>query len=211
MVHRDVVLLHKFSNLWVRFNLPSGFRGLPPREAVPLRRDLSSPFLPQISPVFGRMTSLFVADEAFVVSDVLRSFTRGEVDFVYVHGIRVGVRGSAGQRNVAVSPSSEFPELYHVSVKLSCFVQPLFPFPTGLSVWEGSRGYHDSELLGYPPLESIYEDAVIVDSAARLGQFEGGGVLVEVSIELVHVKRIDSLAGPILEVFRNEGFFKGSA
>ena len=50
-----------------------------------------------------------------------------------------------------------------------------------------------------------------MDSAARLGQFEGGGVFIEVSIEFVHVKGINSLVGSIFEILRNEGFFESFA
>ena len=79
--------------------------------------------------------------------------------------------GSVSQRNITVSSSSEFPESYHISVKLSCLVKPLFPFLTGpfLAVREGGSSHHDGELLGYSSLESIHKDAIIIDSAARLG------------------------------------------
>ena len=106
--------------------------------------------------MLGCMASFLVTDEALSVPDVLCSFTRREVDLVYVHGVRVGVRSLASQRDITVSSSSEFPELYHIAVELSCLVQPLFPLPTGLSIWEGGNGHHDSELLGYSSLESCY-------------------------------------------------------
>ena len=73
-------------------------------------------------------------------------------------------------------------------VELSCLVKPLFPLPTSLflSIREGSSSHHDSELLGYSSLEGAYQDTIVIDSAAHLGQFEGSGILVKVSIELVH-------------------------
>ena len=128
-----------------------------------------------------------MADEAFVVSHVPCSFTGREIDLIHVHHIGVRASGSVSQWNIAVSPSLEFPELYHISVKLSCFVEPLFPLPAGLflTVREGSGSHHDGELLGYSSLEGIHEDTIVIDSAACLGQFKGGGVLIEVSIELV--------------------------
>ena len=145
--------------------------------------------------MLGHMASFLVTDEALLVPDVLHSFTWREIDLVYVHGVRVRARSLASQRDITVSSSSEFPELYHIAVELSCLVQPLFPLPTGLCVWEGGSSHHDSELLGYPSLESIYKDAIVVDPTACLGQFKGSGVFVKVSVELVHRERVDSLAG----------------
>ena len=154
-----------------------------------------------------------MADEAFAVSNMLHSFAGREIDLVHAHGIRVGARSSASQQNIAISPSSELPESYHVSVKLPCFVEPLFPLPAGLflAVREGGGSHHDSKLLGYPSLEGVYQDAVVVDSTVCLGQFESSGVLVEVSVELVHAEGINSLVGSVLDILQDEGFLKGSA
>ena len=167
MPHRDIVLLHEVSNLRVGCHLSSGFHGFPPGGVV----SRGSPFSPfsRVPSVFGRVTSLFVTDEAFSVPDVLRSFIWGEVDLVYVHSVRVWSRGFSSQRDVTVPSSSEFPELYHISVKFPYLVKPLFPLPTSLSIWKGGGSHHDSELLGYSLLESIYQDAVVIDSAACLG------------------------------------------
>ena len=86
--------------------------------------------------MFGQVASLFVADEAFVVPHMLSSFAGGEIDVVHIHGIGVpGWSGGAGclsQRNETVSPTSEFPESYHISVELSCLIKPLLPFPSSL-------------------------------------------------------------------------------
>ena len=161
--------------------------------------------------MFRRMTSLLVADEAFSVSNMLCSFIRREIDLVYVHGVRVGSGGSPSRWDIAVSSSSEFPELYHVLVEFPSLVKPLFPLPTSLSVREGSGSHHDSKLLGYPSLEGIHQDAIIINSAVCLGQFEGGGVFVEVSIELVHVKGVDSLAGSVFKILWDKGLFKSLA
>ena len=97
-----------------------------------------------VSLVFGQMASLFVADEALAVPHVLCSFSGREIDSVYVHGIGIP-RQSGGsswlsQWDGAVSPTPELSELYHVSVELSCFVKPLFPFPASLflSLWRAS-------------------------------------------------------------------------
>ena len=106
--------------------------------------------------MFGRVASLLVANEALSVPDVLRSFTGREIDLVYVHCIGIWSRGLASQRNVAVSSSSELPELYYVLVEFPSLVKPLFPFPTGLIVRKGGRSHHDSELLGYSSLEGIH-------------------------------------------------------
>ena len=145
-----------------------------------------------------------MTDEALSVPDVLCSFTQREINLVHIHGIGIGARGSASQQNIAVSPSSEFPELYHISVEFPSFVKPLFPLPTSLflPIGEGSGSHHDSELLGYPLLEGIHQDAVIIDPAVCLGQFEGSGVLIKVSIELVHAEGIDGLAGSVLKVVK---------
>ena len=156
-----------------------------------------------------------MADEALVVLHVLCSFFRREIDLVHVHGIRVlgGPGGSSvlSWQYVTVSPTSELSELYHISVKLSHFVQPLFPFPASLflSIRESSGCHHDSELIGYSSLEGIYEDAVKIDSAARLSWFEGSGIFIKVSVKHVHVEGINSLAGLVLDVLWDEGFFKG--
>ena len=159
------------------------------------------------------MASFLVADEAFVVLHVLHSLTRREIDFVHIHGIGIGTRSSAGWQDLAISSSSELPKLYHVAVKFSSLVEPLFPFPTSLflTVRKGCGSHHNGKLLSYSSLEGVYEDAVIIDSAACLGQFEGHGVLIKVSIELVHAERIDGLAGLVLNIFRDEGFLKGFA
>ena len=152
-----------------------------------------------------------MTDEALSVPDVLCSFTRREINLVHIHSIGIGARGLVSQRNIAVSPSSEFPELYHIVIELSCFVKPLFPLPAGLflSFREGGSGHHHSKLLGYSSLEGIHQDAVIIYSAVCLGQLKGSGVLVKVSIELVHAEGIDGLAGLVLEIFQDKGFFKG--
>ena len=154
MACRDVVEFHEVGNFWVGFDLPSSFCSLSPRGVV----SRGSPFFPfsRISSVFGRVVSLFVADEAFSVSDVFCSFARREIDLVHVHSIWVRSRGPAGWWDITVSSSSEFPESYYVLIELSSFVKPLFPFPTSLSVRKSGSSHHDSELLGYPLLEGIY-------------------------------------------------------
>ena len=133
-----------------------------------------------------------MTDEAFVVSHMLRSFTGREIDLVDVHSIGVprwsSDPGCLSQWNEAVSPTLEFSELYHVSVELSCLIKPLFPFPAGfvLSFLESSSSHHDGKLVGYPSLKGIHQDAVEVNSASCLSQSEGSGILVKVTIELIH-------------------------
>ena len=161
--------------------------------------------------MLGRMASLFVTNEALSVPDVLRFLTGREVDLINVHCVWIGTGSSASRQDIAISSSSEFPESYHIAIEFASFIEPLFPFPTSLSVREGSGSHHDSELLGYSLLECVYEDAAIIDPTACLGQFEGCGVLVKVSIELVHVEGIHSLVGAILQILRDEGFFEGFA
>ena len=92
-------------------------------------------------------------------------------------------------------------------IESPCFIEPLFPFPPGLflSFWESSGSHHDSKLIGYPLLEGVYQDAVNVNSTACLGQSEGSGILVKVTVELVHVEGVDSLEGPIFDILWNEG------
>ena len=97
-----------------------------------------------------------MAYEAFSVPDVFCPLARGEIDFIYVHCVRIGSRGSASWRDVAVSSSSEFPKSYHVSVEFPSFIKPLFPLPTSLSIREGGGSHHDSELVGYSSLKGIY-------------------------------------------------------
>ena len=127
--------------------------------------------------MFGQVTSFLVTDEALSVPHVLCPFTGREIDLVYyIHGM--GVTGQSGVsfgvlswQDITIPPTSKFPESYHVLVKLSRLIEPLFPFPTGLflSIREGGGSHHDSKLIGYSSLEGVYEDAVIIDSAARLG------------------------------------------
>ena len=99
--------------------------------------------------MLGRVTSLLVADEIFVVPHVLRSFTGREIDFVNVHGVRVlgGLGGSSilSQWDIANSSTSEFPEFYHIPVELSSCVKPLFPFPISLflSIRESCGSHRD--------------------------------------------------------------------
>ena len=163
--------------------------------------------------MFGQVASLLMADEAFSISHMLCSFNGREIDLVYIHCIGIRASGPASQRDIAISPSSEFPQSYHISVKLSCLIEPLFPLPAGLflTIREGSSGHHDGELLGYSSLEGVHKDAVVINSAMCLGQFEGSGVFIEVSIELVHTEGIDGLLGSILDILWNKGFFKGLA
>ena len=151
---RDVVEFHEVGDFWVGFDFPSSFCGPLPGGMV--SRGSSSSFLSRVSLVFGRMAPLFVANEALLVPNVLRSFTGREIDLVYVHHIGIWSRGSASWRNVAISSSSEFPESYHVSVEFPSLVEPLLPSPTGLSIRKGGGSHHDSELLGYSLLEGIY-------------------------------------------------------
>ena len=106
--------------------------------------------------MFGRVASFLVANEALSVPNVLYSFTGGEIDLVYIHSIGIWSRGSTSRWDVAVSSSSEFPESYHISVEFPSLIEPLFPFPTSLSIREGGGSHHDSELVGYSLLEDIY-------------------------------------------------------
>ena len=48
-----------------------------------------------------------------------------------------------------------------------------------------------------------------MDFASSLGEFEGYGVLVKVSIKLVHGEGVDILVCLVRDVSRDEGFFKG--
>ena len=154
-----------------------------------------------------------MADEAFMVPHVLHSFTGREIDFVHIHCVGIGASSLVSQQDVAISSSSEFPESYHISVKLSCLVKPLLPLPASLfpPIGEGDCCHHYGKLLGYPSLEGVHQDAVIVDSTVCLGQFKGGGVLVEVSMELVHAEGIESLVGSVFDILWDEGFFEGLA
>ena len=151
---RDIVEFHEVGDFWVSFDLSGSFHGLSPGGMVSRGCPFSS--FPWVSSVFGRVASFFVADEALSVSDVLCSITRREIDLVYVHSIRIRSRSSTSWWDVAVSSSSEFPESYYISVEFSGLVEPLFPLPAGLPIQEGGGGHHDSELVGYSPLEGIY-------------------------------------------------------
>ena len=210
MLCRDPVLLHEVVDPWISFNFPSF--SISPGWSCSLWGFSSSL---GVSLVFGRVAPHLVADEAFVVPHMLSSFTGREIDLVCIHGIRVSGWSSGsvqlGQWDKAVSPASELPESYYISIKFSCFVEPLFPFPTCLflSFREGSGSHHDSKLVGYSSLKGVYQNAVEVDPTACLSQFKGGGILVEVTVELVHAEGIDSLDGSIFNILWDEGFLKG--
>ena len=144
---------HGVHNFWVRFDLSCGFCSLSPGVACQ-GPSLSS--FPRVSLVLGQVASLFMANEAFSVPNMLCFLSWGEVDLIYIHSVGIRLGGSSGRRDVTVSSSLEFPELYHIPVEFSCLVKPLFPLPTSLSIWKGGGSHHDSELLGYSPLEGIY-------------------------------------------------------
>ena len=144
---------HEVCNFWVGFDLSRGLHSLSPGMAS---RGSSLSSFPEVSLVLGRVASLLMANEAFLVPNMLCFLSWGEVDLVYVHSIRIWSGGSLSWQNVTVTSPSEFPELYHISVEFSCLVKPLFPLPTSLSIWKGGGSHHDSELLGYSPLEGIY-------------------------------------------------------
>ena len=154
MAGRDVVEFHEVGNFWLGLDFSGSFHILCPGGMASQRSPFSP--LPRVSSVFGQVTPFLVTDEALLVPNVRRPFTRGEIDLVYVHCIGIQSRGSASRGNVAVSPSSEFPKSYHVSVEFPSFVEPLFPLPISLSVWKGSGSHHDGQLLGYPSLEGIH-------------------------------------------------------
>ena len=150
MLHRDLVLFHEVANLWVySLDFPS-FRGPSPGGTFSLWQGFPFSLSSRVSLMFGQVTSFLVADEALAVPHVLRSFTGREIDFVYIHGIRIsgrsGVSGALSWQDVTISSASEFPELYHVPVELSHLIKPLFPFPTSLflSIREGCGSHHDS-------------------------------------------------------------------
>ena len=82
------------------------------------------------------MASLLVTDEALVVLHILSSVLGREVDLVDIHGVGVPSRSSGfhclGLWNIAVAPTYELSESHHVSVELSCLIEPLFPFLASL-------------------------------------------------------------------------------
>ena len=105
---------HEVCNFRVGFDLPCGFHGLSP--GVVHWSSSFSPF-PWVSSMLQQVTPLLVTDEALSVSDMLGSFSRREIDFVYVHSIGICSGGSVSWWDVAVSPSSKFPESHHILVE----------------------------------------------------------------------------------------------
>ena len=71
MLSGDIVLPHEVCNLQVSLDLSGGFSGLSPGETVSLRWGSSSSSFPREFLVLGQVASLFVADEALAVSNVL--------------------------------------------------------------------------------------------------------------------------------------------
>ena len=78
------MLFHEVADLQVFFIDSSGFSILPPGGAFSLSQGFSSP--PRVTLVFGRVTSLLVADEAFAVAHMLCSFTGREIDHPWHRG-----------------------------------------------------------------------------------------------------------------------------
>ena len=120
------------------------------------------------------MTPNIVADEAFAVPHMLGSFSRREIDPVYLHSIGVPVRTChpwLGLLDVAVSSSSELPESYHISIELPGFIQPLLPFPSSLFLAHGksSGSHHSCQLVGDSSLEGVHQDVAGLDTAMHLG------------------------------------------
>ena len=93
MTRGDVVEFHEIGYFRVGFDLFSGFHVPPPGGTVSNR--FSSSSFPRISPMFGGVASLFVADEAFPIPDMFCPIAWGEIDFVYIHGVRISLGGSA--------------------------------------------------------------------------------------------------------------------
>ena len=87
MSRGDVMEFHEVCHFWVGPDLLSSLRGFSPGGTVPRWSSFSS--FPGVSPVLGRMASLFVANEAFAIPDLFRLVAQGEVDLVYIHSICV--------------------------------------------------------------------------------------------------------------------------
>ena len=132
VLHRDFVLFHEVANLRVYLVDFSGFHVSPPGGMSSLQEFPSSSFS-RVFFMFGQVTSFFMADEALLVPRMLHPFARRKIDVINIHGIRVLGRSGGfsvlSWWDIAISPSSEFPESYHVLVELSSFVKPLLPFP----------------------------------------------------------------------------------
>ena len=64
----------------------------------------------------------FVADEAFVVLHMFRSFYRGELDGIDVHGIRVS--HCPGKKRPDATSSSEGSDSFLLSIELACLPNP---------------------------------------------------------------------------------------
>ena len=77
---------HEVRNFWVRFDLSHGLYSLSP--GVVCWSSSPSSFS-GVSLMLRQVTSLHMADEAFLVSNMLRFFVWGEIDLVYVYGVRV--------------------------------------------------------------------------------------------------------------------------
>ena len=146
---RDIMQFHEVRDFWVGFDLPCDFHSLSP--GVVSWSSSLSPFS-GVPSMLGQVTSLLVADEALLVSDVLCSFVWRKIDLVYVHCIGIRLGGLVSRQDVAVSSSSEFSKSHYISVEFSSLIKPLFPLPTSLSIREGSGSHHDGELLGYSSL-----------------------------------------------------------
>ena len=82
----DIVKFHEVCHFWVGLDFLSSLRVLSPG-AVP--RWSSSSSLPGVSSMLRRVASLFMADEAFAISDVLCSVAWREIDLIYVHSVWV--------------------------------------------------------------------------------------------------------------------------
>ena len=103
--------------------------------------------------MLGQVASLFVTDEALVVSHVLGPVSGREVDPINIHGIgipsRLGGSCHLSQGSVTVPSAPELPESYHILVELSCLFKLLFTFPACflLPFQECGGVHHDGKLL----------------------------------------------------------------
>ena len=86
------MLFHEVRDPWVFLVHFLDGRSSPPGPFLVCGPSLGWPrssSFPGVSFMLGHVAPFFVADETFLVSDMLSFLTGGEKDLVYVHGIRV--------------------------------------------------------------------------------------------------------------------------
>ena len=165
-------------------------------------------------------TSFASGQVAFSVADRAQQGFPGLTFFtgdgVYIHGVRIfGLfYWSSCQQDEArfTASSLDITKSDIVPVKFSCLIKPLCSSPSGLFLAsrQSGSGHHEGQWIGDTSLQGVNQQVIIMDFTSSLYEFEGYGVLIKVSIKLVHGEGVNILVSSVYYVSRDKGFFKGN-